>query len=108
MILLFLHLLGMATLFSAFIGQIRAAPRRLVPAYVHGALTQLVTGVLLVFVRGDAPDVDEGQTTVKSLVLLAIITLLWANRRRDALADGAFFAIGGLTVLNVAVAVFWT
>lgn len=107
LVLLFLHLVGMASLLGGFLTQLRVSPRRVVPAMVHGALTQAVTGVLLVLVRGDEPDVDHAKLGVKGVVLLAVLVLLWLNRRRAQISDAVFFAIGGLTALNVGIAVFW-
>ncbi|MGH8868388.1 MAG: hypothetical protein ACRDYU_10375 [Actinomycetes bacterium] len=106
--LLFLHLVGMASLLGGFLVQMSATERRVVPAMVHGALTQLVTGALLVPVRGDAPDVDHAKIAVKGVVLLVILVLVWVNRSRATISEGVYFAIGGLTLLNVGVAVFWT
>lgn len=108
LILVFLHLLGMASLLAGFLTQLTATTKRLVPAFTHGALTQLVTGVLLVPIRGDAPDVDNAKIGVKAVVLLVILALLWINRRRESISQTTFFAIGGLTILNVGIAVFWT
>jgi hypothetical protein len=112
--LVFLHLLGMASLLGGFLVQISSPERRIVPAMVHGALTQLATGVALVGVRqslhGEDPaqwPVDNAKWGVKLAVVLAVVVLVWANRRRSRVADGGFWAIGLLTVANVAIAVFW-
>lgn len=108
LVLLFLHLIGMAALFGCWFAQVSGPIRRVVPGMIHGALTQLVTGVLLVFVRGDAPDVDQAKVGIKGVVLLAILWLLWTNRSKAALAQAGYLAIGLLTLLNVGIAVFWT
>jgi len=108
LVLVFGHLLGTASLLGGAMVQMTASERRILPAMVQGALTQAVTGVLLVLVRGDAPPVDDAKVGVKAAVLLVILGLIWANRGRAKVSEGVYMAIGGLTVLNVAVAVFWT
>lgn len=109
LLLIFLHLVGLASLLGGFLVQLRGPDRRVLPAMVHGALTQLVTGLALVGVD-EALDVavDNAKIGVKLLVVLVITVLVWANRRKPAIPAGLFFGIGGLTLLNTAVAVFWT
>jgi hypothetical protein len=42
-------------------------------------------------------------------VALVVTVLIWVNRKRgDDVPAGVVHAIGGLTVLNVMVAVLWT
>lgn len=109
--LLFLHFLGLASLLGGYLTQLRAEAWRIVPAMVHGALTQLVTGVAMVGILSATHDpgepVDNAKYAVKLVVLLVILGLVWANRKRDRVSTGAFQAIGLLTVVNIAVAVFW-
>jgi len=108
LILLFFHLLGMAVLFGGWVAQRTRPDKQITQMMINGAYTQLVTGVLLTFVRGDAPEVDSAKIAVKGIVVLVIIGLLHANRRKTALPNPADLAIGLLTVFNVGVAVFWT
>jgi hypothetical protein len=107
--LLFLHFIGLASLLGGFMTQLSAAERRVTPAMLHGVATQLVTGIALVGVSEALPRaVNHPKVGVKLLVTLAVFALVWLYRRNSAVANGVFFGIGGLTVLNVAVAVFWT
>jgi hypothetical protein len=107
-ILVFLHLIGMAAVFGGLFVQLRADPRVVNSAMVHGILTQLVTGLLLVgLLEADDADVDHAKVGVKLVVALAIAVLVFVHRRRGALSAGIFFTLLGLTVLNVGVAVFW-
>ena len=75
---------------------------------VHGIITQLVTGVLLVGIAesDDAP-VDHAKIGVKLTVAVIVAVLVFANRKREVLATGAWALIGGLTIANIVVAVFW-
>ncbi len=108
LLLVFLHFIGFAALFAGFLSQLTAAEKRIVPAMIHGALTQLVTGLALVGVDESLDkDVNYAKIGVKLAVLVVILILAWMDRAKPAVSKGVFFAIGGLTVLNVAVAVFW-
>jgi hypothetical protein len=107
-ILLFLHFLGLASLFGGLFVQVRSAARVVNNAVFHGVLTQLVTGLLMVGLAEAGTDpVDHVKIGVKLVVALVVGGLVLANRRRDVLAGGVYGALLGLTVLNVAVAVFW-
>ena len=109
-ILLFGHFIGLASLLGGYITQLSLRNWRVGPAMVHGALTQLVTGVAMVGIlsaRDDAA-VNNAKFAVKLLVLLVILALVWANRSKTPAAPKVFQAIGALTVADIAVAVFWT
>jgi FtsH-binding integral membrane protein len=107
-VLLFLHFIGLAALFGGLFVQVKAHPRVVNNAMFHGILTQLVTGLLLVGVleAGDH-EVDNAKIGVKLLVALVIGALILVNRKKQALADGLYVGLLGLTALNIAVAVFW-
>lgn len=107
-LLLFLHFLGLAALFGGLFTQLKASPRVVNAAMWHGALTQLVTGLLLVgLLEMDDADVNHAKVGVKLVVALVIAALIFVNRKKQSLPDGLFFGLLGLTALNVAVAVFW-
>jgi hypothetical protein len=113
-ILLFLHLLGMATLISAFFLQRRRAPGDgLTKAWLHGSVLQAVTGLAMVGVI-DGAHIDGGLSTsghlkigVKLLVLVVIGVLATIGLNRPQRAGRLSDAMGALTVVNVAIAVFW-
>lgn len=106
-LLVFLHFIGLAALFGGLFVQLKADPRVVNNAMLHGILTQLVTGVLLVGVlEADDAEVDNAKIGVKLLVALVIGVLVWVNRRKT-LPTGLFMGLLGLTALNIAVAVFW-
>lgn len=106
--LVFLHFLGLASLIGGMLVQVREFPRLVNNAMLHGIATQLVTGIALVGVAeaGDE-DVHHLQVGVKLAVAVVLAVLIVANRRKPALPTGLFFGLLGLSVLNVAVAVFW-
>ena len=108
-VLVVVHLIGMAGVVGGWMSTIRQP--RIVPAMVHGALTALVTGLLLVGLSYPAfggENIDYARTTVKLVVALAIAVLVWVNRRKDHIPKGLLHGIGLLAVLNVAVAVLWS
>lgn len=107
-ILVFLHFIGLAALFGGLFAQLRSDPRIVNAAVIHGALTQVVTGVLLVgLLEGMDAEVDNAKIGVKLLVALVITVLAFANRKKTSIPNGLFFGLMGLTALNIAVAVFW-
>lgn len=108
-LLLFLHLLGMATLVGAFLVQLRAgAGTPLNKGFLHGAGLQLVTGLALQLL---APltdrDYDEAKLGIKLVVLVIIGGLALFYTLRRANPRWLPFTLVGLTVVNVGLAVFW-
>jgi FtsH-binding integral membrane protein len=107
-VLAFLHFIGLAALFGGLFVQIKADPRVVNNAVLHGALTQVVTGLLLVgLLEGMDEEVDNAKIGVKLLVALVITVLAFVNRKKHSIPGGLFFGLLGLTALNIAVAVFW-
>lgn len=113
--LVVLHFLGLASLIGGFLVQIKQTPRVVNNAMFHGALTQLVTGVLLVGLTyplnksnpGEYALPDNAKITVKLIILLIILALILINRKKPQITNGVWGAIGGLAILNVVIAVFW-
>ncbi|GAB2754732.1 hypothetical protein [Nocardioides pakistanensis] len=107
-VLVFFHFIGLAALFGGLFVQIKADPRVINNAVIHGALTQVVTGLLLVGVlEADDAEVNNAKIGVKLAVALVITVLAFANRKKSAIPGGLYFGLMGLTALNIAVAVFW-
>lgn len=107
-ILVFLHFIGLAALFGGLFVQLRSDPRVVNSAVLHGILTQVVTGLLLVGVaEGMDRELDNVKIGVKLVVALVIAVLVFANRKKAAIPSGLFFGLLGLTALNIGVAVFW-
>ena len=110
-VVVFLHFLGLAALFGGLFTQLRSDRRVVNAAVLHGSLTQLVTGLLLVGLREaqeePVPDQFHLKIGVKLLVTAVVVALAFVLRRSPALKNGQFFALLGLTVLNIGIAVFW-
>ncbi|MFI8201824.1 hypothetical protein [Streptomyces sp. NPDC085937] len=107
-----LHIIGIASLLGGFLTQMKAmgaGTARFVPAMLHGALTMLVTGVVLVGLN-QAQDysVDNVKIGVKLAVLIVILGLVYVKRDEEKVDKGVFGLVGLLTVANIFIAVLWT
>jgi hypothetical protein len=111
-ILLIVHFIGLASLLGGILVQIKpiiAGKGTVVAAMFHGALTQLVTGVLLVGViqMGDLGSIDNTKISVKLLVLIVITVLVIVNRKKPSVSSLVLWTIGALTLANIVIAVLW-
>ncbi len=113
-LLLVLHFVGLAALLGGWFVQISDDTKHMTMAMWHGVLTQLVTGVLLVGVRyplHDAVDYfaipSSAKVGIKFAVAVAVAGLVYVGKKKATVTTGYWGAVGGLTLLNVAVAVFW-
>lgn len=111
-LLVILHFVGLASLLGGFLVQTKAiagGTGKVVPAMVHGAMTQLVTGIALValYQLADLHDVNNMKIGVKLLVVIIITVLVFMFRKAAPAPSWALWAIGGLTFANVVIAVAW-
>lgn len=105
---LFVHLIGMAALVGGAFVQLRDEVRVVNASMLYGAMAQVLSGLLLVGLQeGDDVPVDHVKVAVKLAIGLVVGVLCWINRTREDVPRGLFDGIAGLTVVNVAVAVFW-
>jgi hypothetical protein len=109
-----LHFIGLASLLGGFIVQMKSADKGVNAAMLHGALTQLVTGVLMVglveskVVPGEDPaDLSMSKIGVKLAVVIVITILAIIGRRKQPPQVALWATIGALTLANVVIAVFW-
>ncbi|QZN84998.1 hypothetical protein [Cellulomonas sp. C5510] len=109
-LLVVLHLVGWAIVLGGCLVTLRQ------PAFpkgaLHGALTALVTGIVMTGLRaaevGDLEPPDNAKIAVKLVVALVVTGLVWfGTRRPDRVSRGLVGATLGLTLLNVLVAVLW-
>ncbi len=104
-VVLILHFLGLAAIIGGVLAQMRQTPKRVDALVVHGALTQLVTGLALVGLDQALDDpVDNTKVGIKLVILLVITVLAWRHRKA-AVATWVWATIGLLTVTNIAIAV---
>ncbi|CAB4625730.1 MAG: hypothetical protein F2599_04665 [Actinobacteria bacterium] len=115
--LLVIHFVGLASLLGGFLVQIKAlkpGTAKIIPAMIHGAWTMLVTGLLLVGARewmsavdAGAPELDNIKVAVKSIIATVVVVLVMLNRKKETVKSSSLALIGGVTLLNVILAVFW-
>jgi peptidoglycan/LPS O-acetylase OafA/YrhL len=107
-----LHIVGIAALLGGFLTQLKAMGQgtaRFVPAMLHGALTMLVTGVILVGLnQADDQHVDNIKIGVKLALLIVILGLVYVKRDDEKVDKGMFALVGLLTTANIFIAVLWT
>ena len=107
-LILILHFIGLASLVGGFLVQMRSADKGVNPAMWHGALTQLVTGVLLVgLAEMQDEDVDHTKIAVKLTIALVVTVLAFLGRKKPLPQTGLWGAIGALSIANVVIAVLW-
>ena len=109
---LFLHLLGTAALVGGWLATFR---RPTVLGVQHvGAWIQLASGILLVGLvemNDDVGPVNHTKIGIKLLILIGALVAAFVGRRKvttsEAVPTGVAHAVGGLALINVALAVFW-
>ena len=88
-----LHLLGMAAIVGAFFVVLRRP--RFVDAFLYGAVTQLVTGLVLVGMReakilDDEEPLNHAKIGVKLVIALVVAVVAWTQRaNREKAPTGA-------------------
>ena len=107
-LILIVHFIGLASVVGGFLVQMKSAERGVNPAMLHGALTQLVTGVLLVgLAEMQDQDVDHAKIAVKLAITVIITALVFIGRKKPLPQTGLWGAIGALAIANIVIAVLW-
>lgn len=112
--LVFLHLVGAAALLGGWLATFKTPT---VGFWQHlGAWIQLVTGLLLVGIAEmSASDGGAGlnhmKIGIKTVILIGILVAAIIGRRKakrgEEVSTGLAHAVGGLSLINIAIAVFW-
>ncbi len=112
--LVFLHIVVEAALLGGWLATFRDPT---VGFWQHvGAWIQLITGLLLVGLAemtagDDGAGVNHLKIGIKLVVLLVILVAAIIGRRKvkrhEPVSTGLAHSVGGLTLVNVALAVFW-
>ncbi len=110
------HFVGLAAIVGPFLMQLRWKGQYAFPVVFGGAITQLVTGLVLVgLAEMRDVDIDYAKITVKLVIAIIIFVaaLLGYLKQRKTEGGGGrellpfFHAAGGLALVNMALAVFW-
>ncbi|PWI43750.1 hypothetical protein [Streptomyces sp. ICBB 8177] len=107
-----LHIIGIAALLGGVLTQMnamRGGGARVVPAMLHGALTMLVTGIVLVGLsEAQHVHLSVPKIGLKLAFLVVILGLVYVKRDEETVEKGVVATVGALTVANIFIAVLWT
>lgn len=106
-IFIVIHMIGWAMVLGGVI--VNMKEDKLNKGVLHGALTALVAGIVLVGLAemGDG-SVNHMKIGIKLLVTLVVVALTMVGTRNpEKVTKGTMGAIAGLTVVNIALAVMW-
>lgn len=110
-LMLFLHFLGLAVLVGTWIATFKTPT--VTKGQLYGAILMLVTGLAMFAGIEMDPDrvANHMKIGVKILILLVILVASIIGSRKasrgEPVSTGLAHAVGGMAVINTAVAVFW-
>ena len=110
-VLLILHLTGMAGILISLL----ASRTKLSAGVTHSALLALVAGIALVGVRYglNSQDpvkweaIDHVKISIKLTIVLAILVIAYANKKKSTLSPIVLPWLGGLAISNIIIAYVW-
>ncbi|TLM72549.1 hypothetical protein [Pseudarthrobacter sp. NamB4] len=109
-ILVFLHIVGAAMIVGIWIGQMKKPTVH--PRQFDGAMLQLLTGIALMgLIPALDMDANYAKLGIKFAIGLAVGVLAFIGRRKykkgEAVSTGLAHGVGGLALLNIAIATLW-
>ena len=108
LVLLFVHVLGYAALLGGLLVQVRESDKVVNSLMRDGIGTAFFAGLLLVGVLESLGSPDHAKIGVKFAIGLVILVLVMVNVRKPRIPQGLYFGLLALTIVNIAVAVFWS
>lgn len=110
-IVLILHFVGLASLLGGVLVQIKdtiAGKGRIVAAMFHGALLQIITGLVLVgFIEIGDGSINNWKIATKLAIVILITVVVLMFRKKTTTPSWAVWTIGVLTLANIVIAVLW-
>lgn len=107
LLLRYLHLLGFAAVVGGWFVSWLSKRYNINTAMLYGIAVQLATGIVLYGMAGsDANHMKLGIKFLLALMLAVMIVVPWW-KKRERVSAGHFWAIGGIALVTVGVAVFW-
>lgn len=106
---LVIHFIGLAMLIGGFLVQVSSPDKTVNRTMLEGALTQLVSGFVMVGIASSGSideEMNDQTIGIKTLILIVITVLAFIGRRRPAPQVALWAAIGVLALVNVLIAVF--
>jgi len=110
-ILVFLHIVGAAMIVGYWIATIKTPTVH--PRQRDGAFLKLLTGIAMMGLLPLMPDADPNyfKLGIKFAIALAVGVLAFMGRRKykkdEPISKGLAHGVGGLALLNVAIATLW-
>ena len=105
-VFVFIHLLGLAALIGGGFAQWNASAKLASPTMLWGARVQLISGLILWgLVESTEQGVYHAKFAVKLVATGIVVGILESSR--GSLPNTPFWTAMGLSVLSVAVALFW-
>jgi hypothetical protein len=109
-IMVFLHIVGAAMIVGIWIGNMKKPTVH--PRQFDGAALQLITGIVMMgLIPALHMDANYFKLGVKFAIALAVAVLAFMGRRKykkdEPISKGLAHSVGGLALLNVAIATLW-
>jgi len=109
-IMVFLHIVGAAMIVGIWIGNMKKPTVH--PRQFDGAALQLITGVVMMgLIPALDMDANYAKLGIKFAIALAVGVLAFIGRRKykkgEDISKGLAHSVGGLALLNVAIATLW-
>ena len=109
-IMVFLHIVGAAMIVGIWIGNMKKPTVH--PRQFDGAALQLITGIVMMgLIPALDMDANYFKLGIKFAIALAVGVLAFIGRRKykkgEDISKGLAHSVGGLALLNVAIATSW-
>jgi hypothetical protein len=109
-IMVFLHIVGAAMIVGIWIGNMKKPTVH--PRQFDGAALQLITGIVMMgLIPALNMDANYFKLGIKFAIALAVGVLAFMGRRKykkgEDISAGLAHSVGGLALLNVAIATLW-
>lgn len=109
-IMVFLHIVGAAMIVGIWIGNMKKPTVH--PRQFDGAALQLITGIVMMgLIPALEMDANYFKLGIKFAIALAVAVLAFIGRRKykkgEDISKGLAHSVGGLALLNVAIATLW-
>ena len=109
-IMVFLHVVGAAMIVGIWIGNMKKPTVH--PRQFDGAALQLITGIVMMgLIPALDMDANYFKLGIKFAIALAVGVLAFMGRRKykkgEDISKGLAHSVGGLALLNVAIATLW-
>ena len=109
-VMVFLHIVGAAMIVGIWIGQMKKPTVH--PRQLDGAALQLLTGVAMMgLIPALDMDANYAKLGIKLVIALVVAVLAFIGSRKfkkgEPVSIGLAHSVGGLALLNVAIATLW-